>query len=283
MKLGRLKSADEFLRSWLVANYETFRRFFPNRYFVFRCDGGKLSLNLKEHLGMFRRALRVYEREKMDAVRKLATPGSVFVDVGGNIGDFSLLAASVVGKKGRVLCFEPEPGNFQAIQRNIKLNAYTNIELYQVALSDRDGEASLYLGVRCDYHTLLDGQSFRGAGAIKVTTRDLDSLLRETGVQHVDMIKIDVEGAEMQVLKGAAETLDANPDIILLLELHPQLGVRPQDIRDFLERHGLSLYRMSLPYNISLEMDDNIQDLLVHRPWPAAFEGFSNTSHTPLK
>jgi FkbM family methyltransferase len=132
----------------------------------------------------------MYEPAKMEAVLKLLRPGSIFLDVGANIGDFSLLASSVTGSAGKVLAFEPEATKCYWIKRNIELSGYKNIEVFQLALSDSDGEASLYLGDRCDYHSLLKGQPERQAGIIAVKIRTLDSFLEELGQDRVDMIKL---------------------------------------------------------------------------------------------
>src|SRR5262249_17938104 len=144
------------------------------------------------------------------------------------------LAASLVGEAGRVLSFEPEPRNRYWLERSIDLNGYKNIDLFPVALSDGEGEASLYLGEIAGYHTLIPGHPERQAGTIPVRTRTLDACLQEAGRTRVDMMKIDVEGAELQVLRGARGTLENNPEMILFLEIHPDVGVDPAEVRSFL-------------------------------------------------
>jgi FkbM family methyltransferase len=178
------------LQRWLFENHWRVKRFLPDRYFRFRFPGGRIYLNLKRHRGMLSRAFGMYEPAKMEAVLKLLRPGSIFLDVGANIGDFSLLASSVTGSAGKVLAFEPEATKCYWIKRNIELSGYKNIEVFQLALSDSDGEASLYLGDRCDYHSLLKGQPERQAGIIAVKIRTLDSFLEELGQDRVDMIKL---------------------------------------------------------------------------------------------
>src|SRR6202011_3928023 len=135
---------------------------------------------------------------------------------------------------GRVFCIEPEPTNCKWIRRSVQLNSYENIDLFSVALSDRDSEALMYLGTKSGFHTLLSGQPERNQGCLKVTTRTLDALLRERKTPSVQMIKIDVEGAELQVLRGSVETIKNNPAIVLLLDIHPFLGVDPVQVFDFL-------------------------------------------------
>jgi len=228
-----------------------------------------MYLNLKAHRGMLSRVLGMYEPAKTDVVLKLLKPGSTFIDVGANIGDFSLLAASVIGNEGKVLAFEPEAANCQWVKRNIELNGHKNVEVFQLALSDSDGEAPLYLGGRCDYHSLLKDQREREAGAITVKTRTLDSLLEERGQFRVDMIKVDVEGAELEVLKGARETLRRNPHVVLLLELHPLMGVSPAEACDFLRHLGFSLFQMDSQFTPA-RVDENLSEVLACRHPPAS-------------
>src|SRR5262245_25241322 len=98
-------------------------------YFV---EGGTIYLDIGESKMMRARALGRYESKKMSLVRNWLEPGATFIDVGSNKGDFTLLAAKVVGSDGRVLSFEPEPNNCYWIRKSIEANRYENIRLYDV-------------------------------------------------------------------------------------------------------------------------------------------------------
>jgi FkbM family methyltransferase len=196
------KSPIRFAKQVLINHHEAIRWLIPDRYFAFSGPGGRIYLNIKESSMMLARALGLYELRKVKAVQALLGEADTFIDVGGNKGDFALLAAKITGDSGKVLCVEPEPTNCEWIRQSIQLNQYENIELCNVALSDRNSEALLYLGTKSGFHTLLSGQPERNQGCLKVTTRTLDALLEERKTSFVQMIKIDVEGAELQVLKG---------------------------------------------------------------------------------
>jgi FkbM family methyltransferase len=259
------KSPLRFAKRWLVRNHDRIRCLIPDRYFAFSVPGGKIYLNIKESSMMFERSLGLYEPEKTKAVQDLLRPTETFIDVGSNKGDFALLASKIVGREGRVICVEPEPTNFGWIQRSIELNGYKNIQLSNVALSDHGGESLVYLGSKSGFNTQLSGAPERDQGSIKVRTRTLDSLLPELGAGPVNVLKIDVEGAELQVLKGATETIKNNPQILVLLDIHTFLGVDPVEVFDCLSSLGLTACRTCPPYNIPAIPQKGIYDVVARR------------------
>lgn len=214
---------------------------------------------------MLARALGLYEISKTKAVIKFLKTGATFIDIGANKGEFSLLAAKIVGKEGNVLAFEPEPNNCYWLKKSIKLNTYQNIRLYELALSDADGISKLYLGEKSGWHTLLANQPQRNKGIITINIRTLDSILEESNYRSINIIKIDVEGAELKVLHGAYKTLLNNNDIILLLDIHPTLGVKPKEVFNFLTDLGLSIYQMRPPFNIPIQAENNITEIIAYR------------------
>jgi FkbM family methyltransferase len=200
--------------------YRLLSRLAPDRYEIFRVDGGLIYLNLHESAAMVQRAMRTYEPAKHALILRHLRPGMTFIDVGANKGDFTLLAARLTGPSGRVISIEPEPENHSVLQRSIELNDYANITVLQVAMSDRDGTADLQIGSTSGSHTL--SPEFNGLRTVSVPTRTLDAVVADHRLASVDMIKIDVQGLELAVLRGAEQTLKANPRIVLLLDLPKQ-------------------------------------------------------------
>lgn len=230
--------------SWLI----------PSFYFPYRFSGGKIYLDIKESRTMLARALDLYELDKHKAIRAFFPAGGVFIDVGANKGDFSLAAAKIAGDKGTVFSFEPEPENCGWIEKSVRLNGYKNIFLHQVALGNENGSAPFYLGKKSGWHTLLTNQERRSKKVIDVRVRTLDSLLKEISFnKKIDMIKIDVEGSEMMVLRGAEETLKANKDIVLLVDIHPRMGVIAEEVCKFLISLGFSVFQEKEPFNVPVE------------------------------
>jgi FkbM family methyltransferase len=231
-----------------------------DRHFAFRFAGGQIYLNVRESRMMLDRALGLFESGFTEAVSALLKLGATFIDIGGNKGDFALLAASKVGNSGKVLCFEPEPRNCQWVRKSVELNHYRNIGVFELALSDSRREAKLYLRRKSGFHTLVGPSRnseekpryAENGGVITVRTRTLDDFLSELHNGKVDMIKIDVEGAEFSLLKWARRTLAQNPDVILLVELHPALGVNLAEIYGFLSDMGFSVFREGGPLDARL-------------------------------
>jgi FkbM family methyltransferase len=175
-------------------------------------------------------------------------PGLVVVDIGANIGYFSMLAARAVGDEGRVYAFEPEPVNHDILVRNIKVNGYRNVVAVHKALSNKIGKLRLF----CD-RTNFGSSSFsrenilsETRGSIEVETTTLDDYLgNKTKDTSVDIIKMDVEGAEGLVLKGAYQVLKSN-DVTIFMEFWTyglrNLGTDPLKLLQWLVRSGFTIY-----------------------------------------
>lgn len=247
----------------LIKTHRVWSHFLPNFYYPYKFEGGRIYLNIKESGMMLRRALGCYELTKHEAMKKFLRPGATFLDIGCNKGDFSLLASRLVGPEGRVLSFEPHPENCRWIRKSVAKNNYRNVELFELALSDENGTAHLYIGEKSGFHTLLPGMPLRGKGMIEVQTRRLDDLLQEVRFDgRIDAMKIDVEGADMKVLRGAAKTIASNPNIVIFLDVHRALGVDPKEVCDFLRNFGLSLYVEEPPFNAAVEDYGSLEALI---------------------
>jgi FkbM family methyltransferase len=154
-------------------------------------------------------------------VRELK-PGDVFYDVGANAGFFSLLATKCVGERGRVFAFEPLPENIETLHEQFRLNACRNGEVVAMAVSNRSGPTTLERGPdRSTAH--LAETSAAGVCGCPVQTVTLDEFIQTHA--RPDVIKIDVEGAEIMLLQGAMRLLSGAGRPKLLIEFHsPELA-----------------------------------------------------------
>src|SRR5215210_591354 len=156
--------------------------------------------------------------------------GDIVIDIGANIGRYTIISSKRVGTKGKVVAIEAHPGNFEILNRNIKLNQLNNVIPLNYAAYSKETKVKLYVPDEESgytiYHTLMErtGKKF-----VEVNANTLDYLLQlnEIRQEEVNWIKIDVEGAEFEVLKGATNVLSKSKDIALLIEVHGQNNYRP--------------------------------------------------------
>jgi FkbM family methyltransferase len=169
--------------------------------------------------------------------------GDVVVDVGANVGLYAIALAKRVGDSGKVHAFEPDPANFRALDRHCSLNRVTaRVVLYQVAVAGTDGRVAFEAGRGPESHI--------GGGALvsEVDAVRLDSVFVQ---DHIDILKIDVEGFEEEVLKGASELLGdrARGPRIIYVEVHPfawgEVGTTSETLLRLLADYGYRIEDLS--------------------------------------
>jgi len=184
-----------------------------------------------------------------------------FIDVGANIGDWTLPAASVVGREGRVLAFEPVPRMAEALRKSAWANRFAQVRVFGVALSDRAGEADFSVEAENSGGSRLgrmpdDRQRTFSGLRVKVTT--LDEVAAAEALRAVALIKIDVEGFEAEVLQGAARTL-AQLRPALFFETGHEPPEKRRIIGDLLAGTGYELVGIVCPDGIvEASLDDYV-------------------------
>jgi FkbM family methyltransferase len=151
-----------------------------------------------------------YELEKQRAFARVTPFGGTVLDLGANVGFYTLLAAELVGPSGHVHAFEPVPRNLQYLRRHIALNGLANVSVNETAVSDASGKR------RFRFHTSAAMGHLSDDGQIEVNAIALDQFVFGTAVKTLHSIKIDVEGAEFSVLQGAREVLSQHRPALLL-------------------------------------------------------------------
>jgi FkbM family methyltransferase len=153
--------------------------------------------------------------------------GDFVIDVGSHIGHYTLIAAKLVGPKGKVIAIEADPKNFEILNKNIELNKLNdNVITINYAASSKEEKIKLFTPEKdagqTIFNTIISNRVNPNEKFIEVNANTLDNLLQENeiSVNEVNWIKIDVEGAELEVLKGAHNILSKSKDISLLIEIH---------------------------------------------------------------
>lgn len=217
----------------------------PDRPSLVDCYGGvKLYIPLWAHPISIDVALGTYEYRKTELFFNLVRAGMTILDIGACGGTYSILAAKLMQDKGKVLAFEPDPDNCEWLEKNIRANNYNCVEIHRYALADKEAMATFYPAGGMGS---LVSRSSRVAQsqkeAMMIRTRRLDDVLSELNIQKVDVIKIDVEGSDILVLKGAERTL-RNGRVHLLMDVDVECNVERTELYDLLTSFGYEIYRI---------------------------------------
>ena len=186
-------------------------------------NGHQMVLAEKGQYPPFAMAMNKYEIGTTRLLQEIIEPGMVVIDAGAHVGYFTLLAARQVGPHGKVYAFEPNPANYRLLRQNIEFNGYDNIVATQKAVSKSGGVAQLVLSSRDNGTHSLYSQGLPNAEKISVDMISLDEFLADEGWPKVDLVKMDVEGAELDVLEGMGRLLQMSPDLRLVMEFNPAL------------------------------------------------------------
>jgi FkbM family methyltransferase len=175
---------------------------------------------------------QIHEPLTTELVKQFLKPGMNVVDIGGNLGYYALLEAQMVGDAGRVIAIEPVASNFAQLSKNVAANGYRNIVLENVAIGTFNGSAPIYLSKKSNWHSLHPVPWETSEVTVRVST--LDSLLARHELPSIDLIRMDLEGYEIKVIRGMKSTIKKyRPG--LLIELHPQV-VGAQAMISFLKK-----------------------------------------------
>jgi FkbM family methyltransferase len=179
----------------------------------------------------------VYEPLETALFKKELKAGQTVLDIGANIGYYTLIAARIVGPKGKVYAFEPDPDNFALLKKNVEANGYTNVVLVNRAVSDKTRTARLFLNPsnRGD-HRLYDSND--GRPSIAVQTIRLDDFFKKLD-KKIHFIKMDIQGSEASALNGMKGLIRQNTPLRLVTEFSPgSLKLNGQDPRKYLKTLG---------------------------------------------
>ena len=206
---------------------------------VFRVDPRDFGVTLELH------STGTYEPFTRGLCMDSLESGMVFLDIGAHVGLYTLPAAGRVGKTGRVIAFEPHPSNRGLLEENIARNEIENVTVVPAAVSDTPGQLDLQISsFNTGDHRLYRGRS-AGVKTVRTDVVSIDDWLESAGLEKIDMVKMDVQGAEANVLKGMRRTLASSHALRMIIEYTPWMlresGADPLSVLVSLESDGFAL------------------------------------------
>lgn len=183
-----------------------------------------------------------FETHELAFVGRFLQPGMIVLDVGAHHGLYTLLASKLVGSRGKVVAFEPSPRERRALRLHLMLNLCRNVTIQGLALGNENADANLFVveGRQTGCNSLRPPDVFGATSPIRVRVTRLDHWLDSQKIAQVDFIKLDVEGAELDVLRGAQRLLDRRPRPVILAEVQDvrtqPWGYRATEIIQYLSR-----------------------------------------------
>lgn len=218
---------------------------FPFHRFPVVVNGHRMAARtLDRFLALWLWKFGMFGAAEVGLLGRICREGMSVLDIGANVGFHTLFFARAVGAGGRVWAFEPDPGNFAMLLGNLKLNAYRNVIAVPSAVGAATGKASLYRSpFHCDHRVY---PTWNGQPSVPVDMVSVDEFLPPG--QRVDLVKMDIQGAEGFALRGMRRTIASNPGLVMLMEFWPEglrkAGFHPGEVLSDLQGLGFALYRI---------------------------------------
>jgi FkbM family methyltransferase len=181
-------------------------------------SGLQLLVYTKEHVGSVLMYMGDFDPRMTTLLKRVLGPGDHVVDIGANVGWFSITAASIVGERGSVHSFEPQPTVAAMMRASIALNGLRNVTLHECALSDHEGDMELHLLEGNQGAASLESTAAGRRTVITVPVKEAGGMLASLNLPRIRLMKIDVEGHEATVLEAARATLIANSPEVIVFE-----------------------------------------------------------------
>ena len=210
-------------------------------------EGLVLELDQTDPVASGAIALGVYERYESELFRSKVKPDMTIIDIGANLGYYTAIASRRAGERGLVIAFEPEPNFFKILSRNISRNNMKNAICFEIAVAEKNGLTNLYLSNENKGHnSIIRSEELKTSTQVKTTT--LDDFLFYQKITKVDIIKMDIEGAEILALEGMKNTLIKHLPL-LFFEFSPhsiiKLNRNPVDFLSTIRKIGYSMFEIN--------------------------------------
>ncbi len=236
-KLGLTQTLKDLHHRSVLLDDGVFRTRFCGRPVLFRTRTPDDLVRVEYHVALL-------ERKTLEVLARTLQPGDTFLDVGADVGTFTLPAALLIGETGRVIAFEPSHQAFEHLQDNVSLNNLGNVRVFKIALGEENSESRLYVGQRVCPSLIAPEKDDGAIGHAEVVpVANGDELWNAQSLPIPQAVKIDVEGFEYSVLRGLRKTLSDPGVKLLLCEIHPQLlpkGIGVDTVRGFITSLGFT-------------------------------------------
>lgn len=218
----------------------------------FDINGVKMHLDITNPQTWDLRNNKNYEDDVKKIFLSKIKEGDIVIDVGANIGYFSLLAAKKIGSKGKIFAIEPMKQANNWLKKNLKLNDFKNVEVLEVAIGDKQGTMKMYKKSESSEMIILDPTISKTdlimCGEINIKT--IDNIISQKKIKKVNLLKIDVEGFEYEALLGCKESFKSNKIENIICEIHTTYlknrEIDEQDIYSFIQENNFSIQELSI-------------------------------------
>ncbi len=222
-------------------------------------DGHKMFLGKNDSLLLS--INKIYELNETNFIKDSINKGDIVIDIGANIGYFTLLFARLVGDTGKVYSFEPDPRNCLLLEKNVQINNYSNVLLEKKAVSDKSEKSQLYMTEFTPGSSMHKGNSAL-IDEIDVDVVTLDDYFKTNSIRP-DFIKIDIEGYELNALKGMKSILQFSDKTKIMIEYNPLtkffFNSDPMDSLTFLDELGYKFKDLNSKIPIFFNLDQVIK------------------------
>ncbi len=209
---------------------------------------GELMLNRQDVGVSFAMAFGLFEKTEVAIFQKTLKPAMNVLDIGANIGYYTVIAGKLIGPTGKVFAFEPEKTNATILKKNLAINKLSNVVVEEQAVSDTVGERTFFLAENNKgAHAFVNNRNTNEKIIVKTDT--VDHALSKYGSPKIDIIKMDIEGAEVLALEGMLQTIACNPELIIFTEFYPKalnrLEKSPLEFLNRLKELGFNLFEIN--------------------------------------
>jgi len=250
-------------------NYRIFRRQFLdlNKEHILNINGHRFTtipndVGISEELLMF----QTHEPLSTKLLLKILKQGMTCLDIGSNIGYYVCLESNSVGQNGKVIAIEPSPTNFKYLKKNVELQRISNVEIFNFACGNEAGEIDFFISDRSNWSRVaskdfIDAPPDAIVKTIKVPIKKIDSFIQEKSLTQLDYIRMDVEGYEVNILKGMQKTIEKFKPL-LHIEIHLFLiGIpKTKTLLETLQKQGYEILYY-IPREMDVPMLGNMNDV----------------------